>query len=325
MRTTTRNGIAAVMTLSVSLLSGGSVARSESIATYELLFTKLWWPDSHPTDYPSTAHFSGLAGSTHSSDVSFWNLGELATRGIQDIAERGNKAVFSTEVNSALTSGTADRYLSYFGISGDRVSRTETFQIRESFPLATIVSMLAPSPDWFVGISSFDMRAEGEWVSSAHFDLFPWDAGTDDGITFFSDNLPASPHQPIQLLDTFPFEGTGPVATFDLRLLAVSEFVAVAGDYNRDGTAGADDYTVWRNTLGSTTNLAADGNGNNQIDTGDYGVWQQNFGQTSGSGSSTIAKTAVPEPATIMMLLIVAAAGCCLREGGHAYKVPKTH
>ena len=56
--------------------------------------------------------------------------------------------------------------------------------------------------------------------------------------------------------------------------------VALAGDYNLDGTVNAADYTVWRDTLGSTTSLAADGNGNNAIDTGDYGVWKQNFGRT---------------------------------------------
>lgn len=52
------------------------------------------------------------------------------------------------------------------------------------------------------------------------------------------------------------------------------------GDYNHDGIANIADYTVWRDTLGSTTDLAADGNENDEIDAGDYTVWKQHFGNT---------------------------------------------
>jgi hypothetical protein len=75
------------------------------------------------------------------------------------------------------------------------------------------------------------------------------------------------------------------------------------GDFNQNGVVDAADYTVWRDTLSSTTNLVADGNGNDTIDVGDYGVWRQNFGRTSGSGSFTMAKIAVPEPASVLILL----------------------
>jgi hypothetical protein len=50
------------------------------------------------------------------------------------------------------------------------------------------------------------------------------------------------------------------------------------GDYNRDYVVDSLDYTVWRNSLGSTTNLWADGNANLQIDDGDLNVWKQNYG-----------------------------------------------
>lgn len=50
-----------------------------------------------------------------------------------------------------------------------------------------------------------------------------------------------------------------------------------AGDYSHDGRADAADYTLWRNALGSTTNLQADGNGNGIVDQFDYNVWKSNF------------------------------------------------
>ncbi|MEX2172272.1 MAG: hypothetical protein WD851_23330 [Pirellulales bacterium] len=80
--------------------------------------------------------------------------------------------------------------------------------------------------------------------------------------------------------------------------------VTLVGDYNNNGTVDAADYTVWRDTLGSTTNLAADGNGNNVIDAGDYGVWKQNFGRTSGTGSGGM----VPEPTALVLLCATAIA-----------------
>jgi formylglycine-generating enzyme len=101
------------------------------------------------------------------------------------------------------------------------------------------------------------------------------------------------------------FEGGG----FRVATLAVG--CPVEGDYNCNGVVDAPDYTVWRDTLGSTTNLVADGNGSSVIDSGDYNVWKQNFGRTSGAGSGSDAP--VPEPATLVML-ILAAAGILLRR-----------
>ncbi len=60
------------------------------------------------------------------------------------------------------------------------------------------------------------------------------------------------------------------------------------GDYNGDGLAnGTDngtvdtgDYSVWRDTLGSTTDLRADGNDDGVIDQDDYDVWADYYGNT---------------------------------------------
>jgi hypothetical protein len=63
----------------------------------------------------------------------------------------------------------------------------------------------------------------------------------------------------------------------------------------------AADYTVWRDSLGSTTNLVADGDGNHVVDAADYNLWKSNFGSHSGSGAGATA--AVPEPTALWMLL----------------------
>ena len=106
-------------------------------------------------------------------------------------------------------------------------------------------------------------------------------------------------------------------SAFDPMSIVLSSFFAVPlpGDYNHNNVVDAADYVLWRKTLGqSGAGLAADGNGNNMIDSGDYNIWRAHFGQPPGSGSSTVANAAVPEPATLV-LLIFAAAGYYLRRG----------
>ena len=95
--------------------------------------------------------------------------------------------------------------------------------------------------------------------------------------------------------------------------IAVWSQPALADDYN--GIIDAADYVVWRDTLGQTgSDLAADGNGNGAIDTGDYDVWRAHFSQAVGSGASASANAAIPEPATLVLLLVGILAMSSLRR-----------
>ena len=70
------------------------------------------------------------------------------------------------------------------------------------------------------------------------------------------------------------------------------------GDYNNDLVVNAADYVVWRKTDGTAAN---------------YDTWRANFGQTAGSGAGAATNAAVPEPATLVLLMF-AATGWCLRR-----------
>jgi PEP-CTERM motif-containing protein len=76
------------------------------------------------------------------------------------------------------------------------------------------------------------------------------------------------------------------------------------GDYSGNGVVDAADYTIWRDTLGSTTDLRANGNDSGpsagKIDQDDYDFWQRNFGRTANSG----AGAAVPEPSTFTLFVL---------------------
>lgn len=59
------------------------------------------------------------------------------------------------------------------------------FRVDNENHLVSFVSAIIPSPDWFVGISALELcQPEGQWVESKVLDLYPWDAGTNDGITY---------------------------------------------------------------------------------------------------------------------------------------------
>lgn len=55
------------------------------------------------------------------------------------------------------------------------------------------------------------------------------------------------------------------------------------GDYNRDGTVDAADYTVWKDNYGgSGSGVDGDGNYDETVDAADYTIWKDSFGAVDG-------------------------------------------
>lgn len=94
---------------------------------------------------------------------------------------------------------------------------------------------------------------------------------------------------------------------------------SLPGDYNGDGMVDAADYTVWRNSLGSTTDLAANGDDTGPsagvIDQADYLVWKSHFGSTLSAPLQVAASAVVPEPRTVWLLAGAAAVLLTIRRG----------
>jgi Zinc carboxypeptidase/Cytosolic carboxypeptidase N-terminal domain len=92
----------------------------------------------------------------------------------------------------------------------------------------------------------------------------------------------------------------------------------VEGDYTGDGVVDASDYVLWRKTFGeSGLGLMADGSGNGEVDQADYSIWREHFGMTAGSGAGahTPQDAAVPEPASLAILVLAAALLAIVRPG----------
>ena len=109
----------------------------------------------------------------------------------------------------------------------------------------------------------------------------------------------------IDLLDTGMISFVLPEGVFLTSALAES-LLPLPGDFNDDGSVDAADYVVWRKNEGTMNTLPNDGGLPGPIDDDHYNLWRTNFGQSSGSGS--LSNAAAPEPASLAMLLIGAAA-----------------
>jgi hypothetical protein len=75
-------------------------------------------------------------------------------------------------------------------------------------------------------------------------------------------------------------------------------------DYNSDGIVNASDYIVWRNTVGSTTDMRADGNRDNSIDQEDYELWRMNYGRTRPAIFEVSESTSQPSNSASIPVLI---------------------
>ena len=134
------------------VVSGASEPAPQN-ARFQLVFDATWSAGTHPTDFPSgNPHFSGLIGTTHNASTTLWAPGGIATPGIESMAETGSKSSLTGEINALVTAGTAEALISGGGIGRSPGQVSVEFTASQDFPLISVVSMIAPSPDWFVGI-----------------------------------------------------------------------------------------------------------------------------------------------------------------------------
>ncbi len=189
-------------------------ASAQTTAEYVVEFNATWSASSHPLNFPPNPHFSGLIGGTHSDQVTFWMEGVLASPGIKAMAETGSKTLLQNEVQAAINAGTASSVISGGGIGVSPGTVSKTFTIEDTYPLVTLVSMVAPSPDWFIGVSGVSLRENSEWLNEKIVELVVFDSGTDSGINYQSSNSPTIPPVPIFEKMDGPFASNNVVGQF---------------------------------------------------------------------------------------------------------------
>ena len=186
-------------------------------ARYRVTFNATWG-ETAPPQFPSGPHFSPLVGAIHNSSKVFWASGATASDGIESMAETGATATFANEIRAAITANTAGAILSRGGVINAPATVSFEFEISETYPLVTLVTMIAPSPDWFAGVRDLALFENGAWLATKTVNLFAYDAGTDSGNDFTSANDDTQPPNNIALLTSHDFDGNK-IGTFTFTRL----------------------------------------------------------------------------------------------------------
>ena len=93
--------------------------------------------------------------------------------------ELGGTSALKSEINA---SPNALAVVEQSIASGGTATATVEVAVTTAHPLVTLVTLVAPRLDWFVGVSELSLLdAQGEWLLQHQVDLFPYDAGTARG------------------------------------------------------------------------------------------------------------------------------------------------
>ena len=287
-------------TIYISNLGGSGIARLNidgSSAGAPLAF-----PTPLPPDVQPFFQFSGMA---------FAPTGELLVGAFQDFPAGANGKVAQLNATGTELEDFIDAAPSLNGTSGLLVhgehlyvtgmfaSNIQRFRLADgerdaSFSVTGLAfpSGLAEAPDgngFLVGILGF---IDGQ----GHIARYDFDGN---------------------LLQTFANHGGGGF-TEATALLVVPER-SLIGDFSDDGVIDSADYVVWRNAAPTATLPNDDSPG--IVDASDYGDWRANFGTTSaGKSAAGLTTEFVPEPITLLLLLVAAEVLGTVRRG-HENKV----
>ena len=179
-------------------------------AEYTVTFKVLWSSETHPTSYPDNAHFSPPVVWAHNEKFEAFEVGSLASPGIEGMAELGGTITLEKELESSKQNGV----FSYaVGKRVDAPGETKAvIKVRDGFGYISVVSMIAPSPDWFVAAEDINLYENGVWLDTVTVPVFGFDAGTEDGNELSVTNPATIPSQPISVLAPELYSDLAPFA-----------------------------------------------------------------------------------------------------------------
>ncbi|RVE48406.1 hypothetical protein evm_006967, partial [Chilo suppressalis] len=177
-------------------------------AKYEVTFEGLWSRNTHPRDFPpesAQAHFGDVIGASHTAQYRVWQEGRVASAGLRRLAEDGTTTALEKELKSEsdhIRTIIKARGISWQQVAGFGTPNTfAVFRVDARNHLVSLASKLSPSPDWIVGVSALELcNANCTWSHSATLPLYPYDAGTNSGITYMSRRQPTLPPAPVRAL-----------------------------------------------------------------------------------------------------------------------------
>ncbi len=165
-------------------------------AEYTVIIKSTWTKTTHPFEYPSGAHFSGMIGASHNAKYSIFAVGRRPTPGLEHLSEEGKHSPLDTEIRTAIDQGNALMLFESGGLKNWKDSMVATVRVDPAHSLVDVVNMVAPSPDWFTGATNVNLEENGAWVARKTLTLPAYDSGGDDGKTYKAPDRDTNPKKP---------------------------------------------------------------------------------------------------------------------------------
>lgn len=168
-----------------------------SEARYTVEITGKW--KQREFGVPPNVHFTAVLGMVHNDKIVLWKENEIAGKGVENVAESGNPYPLLTDIDMATAEGKA---ISVLVITPPPPTGNSSLNIycNSNYSYISLETMLAPTPDWFTGISGFNLYPGNKWIRDTTINLYAWDAGTEDGDVFGYSNPVTTPQQPVDWL-----------------------------------------------------------------------------------------------------------------------------
>ncbi|XP_023160020.2 uncharacterized protein LOC111592186 [Drosophila hydei] len=249
----------------------------DRLAVYKVVLHTYWTRELFPKHYPDwrpTAQWTKTLGRTHNANYALYHIGQPATAGVKQFAETGKTELLDSnageqqqqQMQAQKTSAAAGAGVGVGVGEGSAPTMSERSVFDEfSLPaiqlgagrseakvfvdsnhsLVSLMTRVVPSPDWFIGVDSFELCVGGSWIDTVTVELDPLDAGTDNGFTFTAPNWPTAPQGVIyRITSRYPAHPAGsfyypkskrlpPIATFQfikLKEYELSEVFNIAED-----------------------------------------------------------------------------------------------
>ena len=173
--------------------SSSTQLASETI-TYQVTFNVNWSQETHAASLPPNPHMSPMVVVAHASEDELFKSGDEANNAIEQVAETGATSLIKEELENKLAS---DQIFDFK--IGKRVdapgSDNVEITVNQSVAYLSFISMIAPSPDWIVGLANIELLENGEFINTKTIDVRTYDAGTDSGTTFTAEDTDTQPRE----------------------------------------------------------------------------------------------------------------------------------
>jgi len=205
-----KRGFSAALVVGVAVVLGGckkgeqpaqQMGTMSGGADYTVVVKSTWTAATHPFEYPAAGaltgpHFSGVIGASHNASYGVFADGTPPTAGLERLSEEGKHTPLDDEIRAAIAAGNAGVLVETGPLRDFTDSLVATVHVDSLHPMVSLVMMVAPSPDWFTGVSNVNLMENGQWVAAKTLDLLAWDSGGDDGATYKAPDMDTNPKKP---------------------------------------------------------------------------------------------------------------------------------